>query len=59
VIWPILARYMIALTTGATWSRSPLAARVLWVVVLVALVTYDLRGELRRDRQLSDAEREE
>jgi hypothetical protein len=51
VIWPVLARVWLPFVAGLTWSRSPLLAKALWVVVLAAFVLYDLRAELRRERQ--------
>jgi hypothetical protein len=58
VIWPILARYLVAFAAGFSWAHLPVAARVLWVVLLLVLVGYDVMGGLRRERQCGSLGRE-
>jgi hypothetical protein len=50
MIWPILARYAIAMTAGATWNVCSPSAKVLRVVILVALVGSDTADALRHER---------
>jgi hypothetical protein len=47
MMWPLLARYLVAIAVGYSWGiRSPLVAA--WTLVLFALLWRDLRAMVRR-----------
>jgi hypothetical protein len=63
MIWLVMVRYMTAFVAGITWMRVPLVVRVLWLVVLVAMVVRDtffdgLLSDLYRSRVCSGGERQ-
>lgn len=57
MIWPTLARYVVAVVTGYVLARGPVATAVGFTLVVALMVLYDLqerRGILVRGSQAQD-----